>query len=264
MKRSRGTIYLLLILLGSISLNLVLLLDRSFGSAPDGEGRSDAPPADADARRQEVDPVCRAKLKRCQQEELDLLVGAIGRPTAAPTASPASQPRPKEGSSPGSRAPGLVHAEVDLELQQSVLCDVAKRKLRRLWHKKRDQIVKNVTHTLGDRAKQRRDTEQEARRFAQVLGLNDGQRLALQREYEGLRGKQLSALRNELMTDPPRLDAAFQHARGLFAGEDRLVERLFGGKARTQLRASQLEKRTVVLALIAALAGKPWDQTIGW
>jgi hypothetical protein len=159
---------------------------------------------------------------------------------------------------------GLVHTAVDLELQQSVLCDIAKRKLRRLWRKKRDQIVKNVTNALGDRTKQRRDLEREVNRFAKVLGLNDGQRLALQREYESLRGQRISALRTALMTDPPRLDAAFQQARDLFAGEDRLMKRLFGSKARGQLRAAQLEKRTVVLALIAALAGKPWDQTIGW
>jgi hypothetical protein len=263
MERSRATIYLLLVLLGSIALNVVLLLDRTFSTAPDQEERSDAPLADAKVKRRFVDPVCRAKLRRCQQEELDLLVGAIGRgSTPASTRSPASQPVRSTGSS--ETTPGLVRTDVDLELQQSVLCDVAKRKLRRIWRRKQDQIVENVTNILGDRAKQLRDAEQEVNRFAKVLGLNDGQRLGLQRDYEALRGRRISALRAAMMADPPRLDAAFKQARGLFAGEDRLMERLFGSKARAQLRAAQLEKRTVVLALIAALAGKPWDQNIGW
>jgi hypothetical protein len=54
-------------------------------------------------------------------------------------------------------------------------------------------------------------------------------------------------------------------ARGLFADEDRIVEQLFGAKARRQARIALLEKRTTLLAIAAALADKPWDHTsLAW
>jgi hypothetical protein len=53
-------------------------------------------------------------------------------------------------------------------------------------------------------------------------------------------------------------------ARGLFADEDALLERVGGAAARDAWRAEQLDGRTVLMALVATMADRDWEESIHW
>jgi len=153
---------------------------------------------------------------------------------------------------------------VDLELQQSVLCDLAKRKVRQRWKGKREKIAANLLEELKDPAKQRKDAEKEVAQFAATLGLSEGQKGELMRRYGAERAQRIQMARAALERKSGRYQALLKEVRLLFAGEDRLVKEIAGAAAREQLRAAQLEERTLILAILAAMADQPWEQAVSW
>lgn len=53
-------------------------------------------------------------------------------------------------------------------------------------------------------------------------------------------------------------------ARGIFKEEDALIQSVLGVNARDEWRASELRSRTSVMAILAALGERPFDDSLGW
>ncbi len=64
--------------------------------------------------------------------------------------------------------------------------------------------------------------------------------------------------------EPPDYRAVLDEVRALYADEDRLAKEMFGEQAVEKLRFAELEGRTTILALIAALADLPMEHALGW
>ena len=243
------------ILAASLVLNVVLLLEgRDRDDPPTGlaEGaRTGAP----DALAAEAD-LCRSRLKACRREGMERVMRVF-----APPPAPAA---PGEHGAAPATGPGAPPRVVDLELQQSVLCDLAKRKVRQRWKGKREKIAANLLEELKDPAKQRKDAEEEVAQFAATLGLSEGQKGELMRRYGAERAQRIRMARAALERKSGRYQALLKEVRLLFAGEDRLVKDIAGAAAREQLRAAQLEERTLILAILAAMADQPWEQAVSW
>jgi len=192
---------------------------------------------------------CAAKLKRCRQAEITEIVKVI-----------------QAGASAGSGARKGLRAEasVGAELQQSVLCDITRRKQHRRWFDKRNKIAESLVPNLLDHDKQQRDLEKDVKEFSRVLGWSEAQGARFQRRYEQARRKRLASIVKALQREPRAFDAVLSQVKGLYGDEDRLVRELFGDKARQQLRAARLENRTVIMAIAAAMAKVPWDHSISW
>lgn len=252
MRRRILLVALVVGLLASLGLNITLLRGR--GARASGKVEQPAPSPVAEGLgltgstpcpERGAAVVCKARLRQCQRRGLEAVVRAGGAVQPATSGSEEA-------------------AEVDLELQSSVLCDVAKRRLKEGWHRRRERIIAKVLRDLQDANKQRRDLEREVEGFASTLGLDSGQRGQLRTRYAAARGRRITAIAAALGHRPADLETTLRQVKGLFADEDRIVGALFGEDARRQLRASQLEQRTTLLAIAAAMGGRPWDHTIAW
>ncbi len=191
---------------------------------------------------------CEQRLRACQQAEVSDIVKVIR--AGASAGDTAARPRVESG--------------VGAELQQSVLCDVTRRKQRKRWYDKRDKIAESLVPNLEDAAKQQRDLSRDVAAFAKVLGWSEAQRARFAQQYGPARKKRLAAVLAALKQEPVAFDAVFSQVRGLYADEDRLAKKLFGDRARQQLRAARLESRTVIVAVAAAMANAPWDHSMTW
>lgn len=234
----------------SVGLNAYLLLRPPAVSGPQtcpaaklarAPGTRGAPPEDG----------CQARLRRCRQEEVSQLVKIIRAGGGV---------RQGVGSQRGK--PGA--AAVDSELQQSVLCDITRRHQRERWFRKRHGIARSLVPSLKDRPKQQRELERDVKRFAGVLGWSEDQQVRFQQSYEQVRRERVTSALAALKRKPVAFGELLVQLRGLYSDEDRLVRELFGQQAADQLRASQLEKRTLIVALAAAMARVPWDHSISW
>ena len=194
------------------------------------------------------DANCAQKLRSCRQAEVSEIIKVIQAGAV---------------SSPGSK--GLrTEARIGTELQQSVLCDVARRKQRRRWYNKRQRIAESLVPNLEDQKKQQRDLNKDVDQFARVLGWSEAQKARFQQRYGQARQQRLASVLGALKQSPVAYDKVFAQVRGLYADEDRLVRELYGDRARQQLRAARLENRTVIMAIAAAMANMPWDHSMSW
>ncbi len=174
--------------------------------------------------------------------------------------------RGRGGSGRGANAPEVSiatePAEIDAELLDDVLCSIAREHLHRHWSERRAELTDSLRRSLADVEEQDEAAQREATGFAAVLELSERDREALVEGHTQQRrarvGEALAALRAE----PSDYDALYRAGRGLFADEDALVERIAGSRALPRLRASQLERRTAILALLATYADIPWDRAI--
>ena len=196
---------------------------------------------------------CAQKLRSCRQAEVSEIVKVIRAGVAAPAGAAADRGRRLR-----------VEARVGTELQQGVLCDITRRHERERWFNKRHKIAKSLVPNLEDQQKQRQDLEKEVKEFSRVLGWSEAQRERFQLQYGPARQKRLASVVGALTQEPVAFDAVLAQVRGLYADEDRLVLKLFGDRARRQLRAARLENRTLIMALAAAMAKVPWDHSMTW
>jgi hypothetical protein len=123
----------------------------------------------------------------------------------------------------------------------------------------RESTVASLRASLADSAKQLEDARREARKIADVAGLDgrDGERLA--ERYQPLRLERMAVARAALEKEPPDWTAVRAAARGLFTDEDGLAASFGGDPARQAIRAEYLDGRSTIMALIAALSGEPCD-----
>lgn len=234
----------------SIGLNVWLLV-RPGRSATRHHRKTD-PAAPHDSR-------CRADLARCRRQTWDLVLRLTGRTSARTGRSQA------DGTDRTAAEPPLpAGPDVDVEAQQKALCDIARSDLYRRWRSRRTKAASDLIRSLRNREKQEKDLVKEVDEFAKVLDLSRSDRDRLLTDYRTIRSNRIDSALDALRKDPPDHLAVFEEAMDLFADEDRLVRRLFGPGAEQKLRLSQLRKRTVIMALLAAHAGLPWDDGITW
>ena len=200
-----------------------------------------------------TDNECAQKLQACRQAEVTEIVKIIRAGAVEPAGAAGGR---------GGRPPA--EAQVGTELQQSVLCDITRRHQRERWYRKRHKIAKSLVPNLQDQKKQQRDLDKDVKEFSRVLGWSEAQQTRFQQQYTQVRQRRLGSVVKALQQEPVAFGAVFSQVKGLYADEDRLVGKLFGGGAKRQLRAARLENRTLIMALAAAMAKVPWDQSITW
>ena len=98
----------------------------------------------------------------------------------------------------------------------------------------------------------------------EVAGLDDREAGEVARAYRERRLAQVAEAQAALGKDPQDFPALLDSARRLLADEDAILERVGGSGARDAWRTDQLETRTVILALVASMADKDWDEDIRW
>jgi hypothetical protein len=241
-----------LVLALSIGLNVWFLVRP--GRSATNRPRKTEPAVSQDDR-------CRADLARCRRKTWDLVLRLTGRARAG---TRRSQPNGPERPEAEPEPPAGPDTDVDFQAQQKALCEIAREDLYRRWRSRRGKAASDLIRSLRNREKQEKDLVKDANEFAKVLDLSPSDRDRLLDEYRTVRRNRFEAALDALKKDPPDHLAVFEEAMDLFADEDRLVRRLFGPKAEQKLRRSQLKKRTVIMALLAAHAGLPWDDGITW
>ncbi|MFH2005937.1 MAG: hypothetical protein ABI333_05045 [bacterium] len=249
----RWSTILLLALVLSLAGNGFLLLRRGPRYGPT-KGTCQGGPAEGGA-------TCCAALRLLRQQHLHRVFrtyrnaqhGTLRR-------SPARTPQP-----PVPVGPSVpTAADTDKAAQRRALCEVAQESLRREWTRRRADLTASLVKSLGNREQMTRDLGREVDRFGDALGLTREDRERLRPHYRRLRENRFASALAALRRDPPDHRAVFHEAVGLFADQDRLVKELFGGANVQRLRSGELRSRTVVLALLAAQADLPWDDSIYW
>ena len=198
------------------------------------------PAAPADAK-------CAAELERCQAKSWEVVNRAIALERSRPDGGPGAANRGAAASD-----------------QAAALCLRAKDALRDRWQTDRAAIVFGLRASLADEAAQQRDTEKATNTMIEALGATGADRVRLETDYARTRRQHIDAARIAMAEEPPNTEALVSHVKALFADEDALARELGGERGLAAWRASELEARTIVLALAATLADRPWDETIVW
>jgi hypothetical protein len=239
----------LALLLGSLVLNAYLLATRS-PAAKAPRPASSASAAVATAPPPEPG-TCEKRLEACEAKAWAQLRKAIAadhpQPPPVP-APPVGTERPKSGATE----------------QEAALCAKAQGALRLMWRVDRDRIAADLTKSLGDPAEQARNIASESDRMKVVAGLDDREATAVASAYKEQRLARIAEARTALGRDPPDFTAMLDSARALYADEDAILARIAGQPAQEAWRGDQLEGRTVLMAIAAAMADKDWDQSIRW
>jgi hypothetical protein len=245
---------LALLLAASLALNLVLLrrlatpapapASPAPASTARASPRAPAPPASLPAET----AACADRLAACEARSWDLVRQAV---TSDPRRRGAGQPAPRvAGTGP--------------DAQAEALCAKAQASLRETWERDRDKIATSLVTGFADPEEQERNTRSEVARMRATLGLGDREAEALLADYREKRLARIAAAQAALAREPRDLDGLLAAARGLYADEDAILERIAGAAGREAWREEQLEGRTVILAIAAAMAGKDWEGAIRW
>ena len=242
--RSPTTYGLAALLLASLALNVRFWTTRGVpGTKP--------PRAAASAQETPVrdEPgACEKRLQTCEQRSW-----AIARRAMAAEAAP----KPEATAAPTT-------APKEPVTQASALCAKAEQHLRESWQRDKDKIVFGLSHYLADKDEQERSIARDVAKMKDVAGLDDRQAAEVARAYHERRLAQVAEAQAALAKDPQDFPALLDSARRLLADEDTMLERVGGPGAREAWRADQVETRTVIMALVASLADKDWDESIRW
>jgi hypothetical protein len=244
---SRTTAALVVLLLASLALNVRLLTRRAAPPPAVAPCPSCAPAVVAVTPRAEP-AGCESRLDACQRQGWDLVVKSIAADRA---------PR-QAGAAPSGALASAPAA------QSAALCAKAEASLRETWQRDREKLAAGLVQSLGDREEQERNVAREVARMRDTVGLGDRETAALEAAYRERRLARVAAARAALMRDPRVLGALLEEARGLFADEDALLAKAGGPQARDTWRAEQVEGRTVLLAIAAAMADRDWEDAIRW
>jgi len=153
---------------------------------------------------------------------------------------------------------------VDQQTQDQILCEIARKIASDDWRSKRDSITEGLKSSLQDPDVQERDLQSEVDKFATLLDLDGNEREELAGAYREIRSSRMEAIREAVSKDPPDYREVLRQAKGLFRAEDDLIGDRYGTKARELLRFSELETRTVILAIAAAISGMGVENAVGW
>jgi hypothetical protein len=238
----------LLVLLFAVSLagNVVLVRRPRSATVP-----SSPPPP-------EESPVAelRTQLAQCRGANLDLLVASFsGQHEVAartPAAGNAGRPQPAE--------PKLVTPAVE----RDALSSIAIEHLRRSWEQSREPLSEILRREATDPQARAASLKRDVDEVAIALNLDESERSGFIERCSSIRTARLDAVAAEMTLHEPDLNLVFDQIRGLFADEDNLVRSRYGADSADLYRATQLDKRTATLAILATLANQPWDDHIIW
>jgi hypothetical protein len=239
--RSPTTYGLAALLLASLALNVRFWTTRGApGATP--------PRASATATARDEPGACERRLQACEQRSWAIARRALAAevaPKPEATAAPAAAPK-------------------EPLTQASALCSKAEQHLRESWQRDKDKIVWGLSQYLSNRDEQERSIARDVAKMKEVTGLDDREAAEVARAYHDRRLSQVAEAQAALAKDPQDFPALLDSARTLLADEDALLERVGGPGARDAWRADQVETRTVIMALVASLADKDWDESIRW
>jgi hypothetical protein len=242
--RSRATFALAVLLAVSVAFNVRSLVRRSPAPAP--AARPSASAAAASARGEAG--TCEHRLAECQRRGWEM----VARSLAADRA-----PRPSD-------APPADAPDGGPTTQAAALCARAEANLRETWQRDRELIAANLRRSLGDREEQERNLTRDLAAMREAAGLDDREAASLESAYRSRRGARITEASAALSREPQDLGAVLDAAHGLFSDEDELLSGIAGATAEEAWRAHELESRTTLLAVLATMADRDWDQSIRW
>jgi hypothetical protein len=187
----------------------------------------------------------------------------------APATPPPRMPWPTFGAIPRAAVDGGMPARpapsgpVDVTLQQDVLCTLAEDRMRAQFRGERERIVADLRRSFADADEQARNVTENAARLANAMDLGVDRRAAFTSRYRERRLARIAEAAAALAHTPPDYAGLYAAARGLFADEDALALELGGEAARERLRVEELQGRTDLLAIGAAMADAPFE-SLGW
>lgn len=180
--------------------------------------------------------------------------------TRMPAAASTSR---REGQRPTEVGPSLSPVDqVDELLKDDVLSKVARENLRDSWAKSRDDITEHLRTDLVDEAKQERELSRLATEWSALVGDTSVEELFT--AYAPLRREVIRQAAEAVQREPPDYAEVLRLAQHLYAGEDGIIQTRYGEEALQRFRVAQLESRTVILGILAALAERPWSEATGW
>lgn len=142
------------------------------------------------------------------------------------------------------------------DAQRATRCDVAEQQAREHWVRERANIYASVKD-VGTPAWIERETKKTLAAMQRELGVAPSER-----EYAALWAKHGPIFRAALANEDWAV--LIEVVRSFWRDEDALVERTLGARVRDERRALELRSRTAIMAILAALADKPFDDAIVW
>ncbi len=176
-----------------------------------------------------------------------------GRDAARKAASADSSAKPVAAAPGGEKQPPT---------QMETLCEKAKRTLREDWERDKDKIVAGLNKSLADKSEQDKVIAFDLLRMQAVTGMSESTRSEMEKAYGDARRARVASSAAALAKNPPDYAALLNEGRGLISDEDTLMKRIAGPAAAESWRNEQTGSRTVLLALLATLAGQDWDESI--
>jgi hypothetical protein len=199
-----------------------------------------------------ADPSCSAKLTACREESWKLVSSTI-----ANDLKQAHAPRPTTSA-------GVEPPEPSGALdQRRVRCDIAEQQAREHWVKHRVEILASVKD-VGTATWVQGERKKTLDGIAKILGADPGELRRFDHGYDALWTKHGPILHAQVTAEPVDAAALIGSVRGLWHDEDSLIESIMGAHARDEYRASELRSRTAIVAILAALANKPFDESLTW
>ncbi|APR81593.1 Hypothetical protein A7982_06942 [Minicystis rosea] len=248
--RPPATIALTTLLLASLALNVRLWTMRNASSAAQARARpaaTEAPAAPAATARAD-NGACQRELEACQRRGWEVALRKIGEQHA-------EEKRPQTPAKPGAAGSTA---------QASALCRAAETHLRETWRRDRELLTNVLAHDLGDPAEQERAVARDVEAMRKAVGLAGRDGEVFERAYRDKRQARVTEARTAMARNPPDLGAAFDAARALYADEDALIAERVSPAARDTWRAQQVDTRTTMLAILASMADRDWDDSIRW
>ncbi len=242
---SLTTYALATLLVASVGFNVRLYTRSAPTPAP---ARARAVESDTAPAPSRSDGTCERRLAECQRQAWEIAARAIA------------------DDHPPGPAP-IVEAGPDsagVAAQAAALCGQAKLALRDSWRRDGVLLAANLKRSFNDREEQERNLSRELASMREIAGLDPQQAASMESAYRDRRAAAVATARAAFDRDPPDLGAVVDSARGVFADEDALLGRFAGDSGREAWRAHELDSRTTLLALLATLADREWDDAIRW
>ncbi|HEY3357556.1 MAG TPA: hypothetical protein VGQ83_30170 [Polyangia bacterium] len=150
----------------------------------------------------------------------------------------------------------------ELSLRRDILCDLAIENTRLRWEERRDEVLDVLRQQLADWEKQKRNTVIKVAEVQRLLGLTNGEALALYDGYANVRNQRVGAVRTYLAQDPPDWTQAFDQVSNLYTDQEQIVRDRFGETRARKLHDAEREERLVLLSIMATMAGRPLDDAL--
>jgi hypothetical protein len=202
-----------------------------------------------------------AQLSQCKGATLSVLAAAL-------TGSPQTRTPTKSGLAPDAGLTKTTASDpgpiVTTALEHEELANVALQHLRHEWERSRGPLVDFLKAATTDPKAREAMLNQDLNELAVALQLDASQRAAFAASDTPLRNARLDAMAAQLALPDPDFNRIFEEARGVFADDDHVVTSMYGAASADLYRATQLESRTTVLAILATLANQPWDKNLDW